>query len=130
MHQHIGRAAFGNLREAGGLPTGRGMNVQGIERRPLALRRKLCRELRQPVQIGNLLLAQQVIRIRPAFQALCGAHANEPAPRLQNLQTFAMLESRDHSGSGSQILAKIDGGWTRVRDSCDGLRFRPRLGRR
>ena len=120
MHQHLDRAAFGNLREAGGLAARRGVDVQSIVSRPLTLRRKLGGELGEGVQIAHLLLAQQVIRVRPAFHAFRGAHANEPAPRLQHLQPFAMLERGHRIGPGSQILAKIDGVRTRVRDSGGG----------
>ena len=129
MNQHIGRAAFGNLGKAGGLAARSGVDVQRIERGPLALRWKLGGELSELVQIAHLLLAQQIIDVRPAFQTLCGTYANKPAACLQHFQPFAMLESGNHGGSGSQILTKIDGGRSRESDSdCGRLGLRWRLG--
>jgi hypothetical protein len=120
VHQHFDHSTFRNLGEAGSLPARRGMHVQRIVGRAGALRRKLRGELGEVVQVAHLLLGQQVVHVGPTFQALRCADLHEAPAGLQHLQPFAVLERGDGIGLGSQILAQVDGGWTRVRDSRGG----------
>ena len=126
MLQHLQHAAFGDLHEAGRLARRRDVHVQRIESRARALRRKLRRVSREPVQIADLLLAQQVVHIRPAFDALGRAHAYEAPPRFQHLQTLAVLHRSQRIGSRPQVLAKIYGRRPGVRGSRRRLLFRSR----
>ena len=84
------------------------MNVDELKNSGRTLRWKLRRLLADSAQFGHLLRGEQLLAVRPAFDALFGSHAGEAAARLQHFQPLPMLGGAGHWGFPRQVLAQVD----------------------
>ena len=121
MADHIDRAAFRNLKEAGRLAIRLGVNIQGRVNFRGALRGELGGAGGQQAQIRHLPLIQQFVHVGPTFDAGGGPHFHEPAPRLQHFQAVAVLGAGHGLRLGAQIAAQSHGGGAGVGDSGGGF---------
>ena len=72
-----------------------------------ALRRRRLRLLVQPAQACNLGRAEQQSLVGPAFGLTRGAHPDEAAAALQNLQALAAADGRDHGRLQGDVLPEV-----------------------
>ena len=90
MPDHLDRAFFGDLKETRRCAERLGVHVQRFVYRGGALRGELGGAFGQAAEIAHLLLAEQEVKIGPAFGALRRANLDETPARFEHTETPSM----------------------------------------
>lgn len=87
------------------------MHIEDVEGSRFALRGELGGIGGKPAQVVHLLVREQEIGIRPAFDALLGTDLDETPAKFKNVEFVAMFDGLDRGGFRGEVFSDVQSDW-------------------